>query len=147
MSQIVVRPLDPRIEGEEPYVLATSVDAIVATHGGRSARRDMFRELVVSTVMRSNVEIAHFDDDAEVIWGFAAWSPDRVLELFYLRQRMLERDPGTGYSKPKELAFDVTRAMLGENRVVRMRRLPLQHWVFGVVHQAGYHPSIMPENL
>ena len=146
MSHIVVRPLDTSIEGEEPYVLATSVDAIVATHGGRSARREMFRELVLATVARSNVEIATFDDDPEVIWGFAAWSPDRVLELFYLRQRLLERTE-TGYSKPKELAFDVARALLGETRFVKMRRLPLQHWAFGVVHQCGYNPSIMPECL
>src|SRR5258707_2543768 len=134
--------MDPLIEGEEPYVRATSVDAIVATHGGLSARREMFRDLVVSMISRSTVEIATLEDP-EVIWGFAAWSPTRVLELFYLKQRLLERD-SNGYSKPKELAYDVTRALLGDNRYVVMRRLPLQTWGFGVVHMAGYQPSVQP---
>jgi len=146
MSHIVVRPLDRSIEGEEPYVLATSVDAIVATHGGRSASREMFRELVVELVSNCNIEIATFDDDPEVIWGFAAWSHHRELELFYLRQRMLERTD-TGFSKPRELAFDVTRALLGEDRAVLMKRLPLQKWAFGVIHQCNYNPVITPDSI
>lgn len=145
MTVVVVRPMDRTIEGEEPYVLATATDAIVKTHGGRSANREMFRDIVCGVVGRSRVEIATLDDP-EVIWGYAVWSDERVLELFYLKLRLWGTDE-TGYSRTTPLAFDVCHALLGEQRYLRMRRLPLQQRAWGLIHQCGYNPTIQPEGI
>lgn len=139
---IVVRPMEPG--AELPYVLATSSNALIETHGGKFARKEIFRDLVHEMIRRSDVQVACFEDDADVILGFAAWAPERVVELLYLRKSLSRMV--YGQHEPLPIASEVTEALLGRaTHFVRMRRTPPQGWAWRAMHACGYVPSIMPE--
>lgn len=156
---IVVRPMDPRTE--TPYVAATSVDAIVETHGGRFARRDVFRGIMSQLIAGAETNVAIFDDDPVTIMGYAVWSADRTLELLYLRASLSHTKcppgcPGCSQSTfhghvgrrvHKALAVDFAHALLGATSFVRMRRKPPQEWAWNAVKAGGYVPSIVPEAI
>jgi hypothetical protein len=160
---IVVRPMDRVFE--MAYLASTSVDAIVETHGGRFARREVFREIMGDIIERSTVEVAKFDDDPMTIMGFTIWAPDRTLEFLYLRASLSHTKcppeclgclQGTRHSHlgrriHKALAVDFAMALLGPpagtTRLVRMRRKPPQEWAWNAVKAGGYVPSIVPEGI
>ena len=156
---IVVRPMDRA--AEIAYISATSVDAIVETHGGRFARREIFRGILGDLIAASDVQVALFDDDPVTILGFALWSPDRLLELLYLRGSLSRTAcppdcPGCARSTfhnhlgrrvHRELAVDVVAALLGPTKLVTMRRKPSQEWAWSAVRAGGYIPSITPGGI
>lgn len=158
---ITIRPMIP--EHETDYVMATSIDAIVQSHGGRFAARALIAGMVRQLVERSAVEVATSPEVPDVILGFTLWaapaairmgvagpgrtSADRVLELLYLRKSLAEASAPGAQLEPLQLAQEVLSALLGPGRFIRMRRTLPQGWAWRALHAAGYAPMVMPESV
>jgi hypothetical protein len=148
--EITVRPMIPASETD--YVMATSIDAIVQSYGGRFAARAHIASMVRQIVERSSVEVATTPEVPDVILGFTLWQGaarprDRMLEMLYLRKSLAEAPAPGEPLEPLKLAKEVLSALLGPDRFIRMRRTLPQRWAWNTLHAAGYAPMVMPEAI